>query len=599
MSLLKSVSGTPKLEYSINEASPAINERIDNIKHKRAKKLNIKYPLAVEPSAKIRKQDIQLKQLKKKMKSNKTATDSSNKSKIKTKPKTKICKSNGVLLTQNDHYVLFSQEPSQDDRMTKSNLKLKKMKTGNKNTTNIMPLSIVKTPRKATVMQSILTEQLSNSVIEGGEKFAWIINPVGVDQFMSEYWEKKPLLVQRSDSKYYDSLLSRAKIDEMLRTHNIEYTKNIDVTSYRDGKRETHNPEGRVLPPDMWQFYTEGCSVRMLNPQTYMREIYEMNAKLQEFFHCMVGANFYLTPPNSQGFAPHYDDIEAFVLQIEGRKHWKLYNPRSPAEVLARTSSPNFDQNEIGEPCMEVVLKPGDLLYFPRGVIHQACTVPGHHSLHITMSVYQKNSWADLLEIFLPLALAQAVEDNVELRTGIPIDLHNHFGIIHSDDKTPSRKQFANHIKSLIDKIFSEEALDHAVDQLAKRFQHDALPPLLTANERPGTVYGSNYQYNKDGTVNLGIAFEAQTKLRLLRRNILRLVNEEDKLLIYYSTDNSREYHEYEPNFLEVDEYAAPGVELLSKSYPQYITIGDLPVEDKVDFAKSLWEKGLVTVYND
>ena len=37
----------------------------------------------------------------------------------------------------------------------------------------------------------------------------------------------------------------------------------------------------------------------------------------------------YLTPPGSQGFAPHYDDIEAFVIQLEGKKHWKLYNPRS------------------------------------------------------------------------------------------------------------------------------------------------------------------------------------------------------------------------------------------------------------------------------
>ena len=36
----------------------------------------------------------------------------------------------------------------------------------------------------------------------------------------------------------------------------------------------------------------------------------------------------YLTPPGSQGFAPHYDDIEAFVVQLEGRKHWRLYNPR-------------------------------------------------------------------------------------------------------------------------------------------------------------------------------------------------------------------------------------------------------------------------------
>ena len=36
----------------------------------------------------------------------------------------------------------------------------------------------------------------------------------------------------------------------------------------------------------------------------------------------------YLTPPGTQGFAPHYDDIEAFVIQLEGKKHWKLYNPR-------------------------------------------------------------------------------------------------------------------------------------------------------------------------------------------------------------------------------------------------------------------------------
>ena len=36
----------------------------------------------------------------------------------------------------------------------------------------------------------------------------------------------------------------------------------------------------------------------------------------------------YLTPPGSQGFAPHYDDIEAIVIQLEGRKHWKLYASR-------------------------------------------------------------------------------------------------------------------------------------------------------------------------------------------------------------------------------------------------------------------------------
>ncbi len=30
----------------------------------------------------------------------------------------------------------------------------------------------------------------------------------------------------------------------------------------------------------------------------------------------MVGSNVYFTPSGHQGFAPHWDDIEAFLLQV-------------------------------------------------------------------------------------------------------------------------------------------------------------------------------------------------------------------------------------------------------------------------------------------
>lgn len=485
--------------------------------------------------------------------------------------------------------------------------KVTKTSKKNKNKSQIMPLPLTFTPSKVVVKQEPKTPHkpstlirgtpsgLEDSVEIGREKFAWVIgSTTTVDVFMDQFWEKKPFLVQRNDPKYYANLLSREKIDEMLRNNNIEYTKNLDVTSYREGARETHNPDGRALPPDVWAFYEEGCSIRMLNPQTYLPGVYEMNVKLQEFFHCMTGSNFYLTPPNSQGFAPHYDDIEAFVLQVEGRKHWKLYSPRTASEVLARVSSPNFTQEEIGVPIMEVTLEPGDLLYFPRGIIHQASTVQGHHSLHVTMSVYQKNSWTDLLELYLPHALSQAAENHLELRRGVPQDLHHHFGIVHSDNETPTRKELIKRIKSLVDRIFSEEAIDVAVDQLAKRFQHDALPPLLNETERAQTAYGANYSFNSNGTVSLQTTFTERTTIRLLRRNIVRLVTEESTLRLYYHTENSREYHEYEPNFLEVDQDAALGVELLVKMYPEPVAIGSLPVEEKVEFAKSLWEKGLI-----
>lgn len=114
----------------------------------------------------------------------------------------------------------------------------------------------------------------------------------------------------------------------MLRENPLYFTKNVDIVSYEGGVRETHNPEGRAVPSVVWDFYANGCSVRILNPQSYNKKIHVLVTELQELFGTMVGVNLYLTPRGSQGFAPHYDDIEAFVIQLEGRKHWKLYMPR-------------------------------------------------------------------------------------------------------------------------------------------------------------------------------------------------------------------------------------------------------------------------------
>ena len=45
------------------------------------------------------------------------------------------------------------------------------------------------------------------------------------------------------------------------------------------------------------------------------------------------------------------------------------------------------------------------------GTIHQAEAVPGSHSLHLTISVCQRKTLADLLEIAVPRALALAADE--------------------------------------------------------------------------------------------------------------------------------------------------------------------------------------------
>lgn len=465
---------------------------------------------------------------------------------------------------------------------TKNPIKIKKQKTTND--TN-----------GKEVKEKVKT--ITTSIDDGKKMLEWILSPLSVDDFFKIHWEKKPKVIKRSDTRdYYSSLLSTEIINTILKENYLEYTKNIDITSYKDGVRETHNPEGRATTPSIWNFYDDGCSIRILNPQTFHQPIYKMNAKLQELFHCMVGTNVYLTPPNSQGFAPHYDDIEAIVMQIEGAKLWKVYSPREPKEYLPRVSSENFTQDDLGEPLFEVKLEPGDMLYFPRGFIHQAETVEGKHSLHITTSFYQKTSYADLLEALVPAALSRAIESDVSFREGLPMNIHQIMGIVFSENDSPERNEFRSKVKGLFDKIFTHANVDDAVDQMSKKYQIDALPPYLSKDEKLKSVFGEKIII-EDGKINCPFEITSETNIRLLKANILRLVDEEGSLRVYFHTENSKEYHEYEPTFMEIEEDDTPVISMLVNEYPKYCTVESLPLDDderKLAIVTDLWEKGLL-----
>nr|POE69500.1 bifunctional lysine-specific demethylase and histidyl-hydroxylase mina [Quercus suber] len=108
-----------------------------------------------------------------------------------------------------------------------------------------------------------------------------------------------------------------------------------------------------------------------------------------------VGVNMYLTPPNSQGLARHYDDHCVFVFQLFGTKQWTVFS--QPNVQLPRLYGPDSlhdaeVENSVTK-CHQILLKEGDILYIPRGVLHEACTDNGGPngsaacSLHLTLGI--------------------------------------------------------------------------------------------------------------------------------------------------------------------------------------------------------------------
>ncbi|XP_064538906.1 bifunctional lysine-specific demethylase and histidyl-hydroxylase NO66 [Drosophila montana] len=440
---------------------------------------------------------------------------------------------------------------------------------------------------------------LQDSIEEGKRMLHWLINPMTSDDFFSQYWERNACQVKRKQPNYFSQLISFKLIDEMLIRNHLEFTTNIDVTTYKNGVRQTHNPDGRAMPPTVWGFYGDGCSIRILNPSTYLIKVRQLCAMMQEFFHCLVGANVYLTPPNSQGFAPHYDDIEAFVLQVEGRKRWRLYSPLHPSDVLARTSSGNYSQQELGEPLFDAVLEPGDILYFPRGTVHQAVCDQQQHSLHITLSVYQQQAYANLLEELMPAVLQRAIKHHLSLRRGLPLHTWQHLGLAKGDQKSELRDKLLGTTRRLVQQYLmpSDAQIDAAVDQLAKRFQHEALPPVVLPEEHERTVFGSRSQANSHGQCLCDYELTERTSVRLLRANILRLVAEGSSLRVYYYVDNALEFCKYEANFMEIQPTEAAAVEALMSAYPKYLKVAKLPLrsaERRIEVATALWERGLL-----
>lgn len=485
----------------------------------------------------------------------------------------------------------------------KSNLQVNQVQEGKKNKKQKKGKKL---NRKAKLRAKLNSEANSDAAHDNNSQdptirckmlFEWLIYPLKIDHFFKNNWEETPLHIKRQSAKYYKLLMSTPLLDKILRENYILFTKNIDITSYSKGKRETHNPPGRAVPSVVWDYYLNGCSVRMLNPQTFIPKLHMLNATLQEFFGCFVGANSYLTPPNSQGFAPHYDDIEAFILQIEGKKRWRLYKPQTDNDYLPRYSSRDFDQSEIGKPILDTVIQAGDLLYLPRGTIHQGETIDNSHSLHITLSVYQRNSWGDFLEKLLPDALQEAITNNSRFREGLPVDYLKYTGFVNSTNKSERRESFKEKIRHLFNRLIEYVDIDKAADSMAKSHMHDFLPPVLTEYEQECSIAQDGEIMTDEGVVKNRVEIEPDTKIRLLRSHCIRLVEESDAFRIYHSCENSKEYHEYEPQFLELGEEFVPAVKEIIHRYPEFIRVEDLPIDaedDKIQIAKDLWEKGII-----
>lgn len=252
-----------------------------------------------------------------------------------------------------------------------------------------------------------------------------ILSPVTADSFLSGYLEQKPLLIKRQDGDYFKALLTLDDLEYLL--SNVGTLGSFDVRlsstdrlifdkHYAQVNRvQNMEVKSKVNVHKLFRLYHDHKATIIIDQITNVwPAVMELSKAVNQALQCSSDCNVYITPDQSQGFEAHYDTHDVFILQIAGKKRWKVYS--NPTYLpLANQPSIAFDcSSQV--PLYDVVLEQGDTLYMPKGFVHEAMTTDGV-SAHITLGIYN-TTWTRLLLDYV----AQLAGDEDLLRTGFFVD---------------------------------------------------------------------------------------------------------------------------------------------------------------------------------
>jgi len=267
------------------------------------------------------------------------------------------------------------------------------------------------------------------SVVDGG--LAWLLGTSKtVKDFRSETFERDALHIRRQAPEYYNSafgaLASPEAFFNLLERGDVGLNR-VNVFRCRDGSTKEVPSKPLTSVKAVRRLFTAGWSLQWLQPQQENNSLAALVARLESDFGCLVGVNAYLTPPGAQGLAPHWDDVDVFVLQLSGSKSWTLHRSTVDAQLppgeqaLPRYSSGDLPMESLTKPFLKPRLASGDLLYFPRGTIHYAPNRDGNAaSVHLTISAFQRQSLFDLSSKVFEEAMSEMWEVDETLRRALP-----------------------------------------------------------------------------------------------------------------------------------------------------------------------------------
>lgn len=190
------------------------------------------------------------------------------------------------------------------------------------------------------------------------------INNLCEQEFLNQYWQKKPLLIKQGFTDFQDPIeaeeLAGLAMEESIESR-IVTNHNNDWQAYQgpfeDFEKLTEQHATLLVQAvDHWH----SDAAQLLHPFRFIP-----NWRIDDL---MIS---YSTPKG--GVGPHLDQYDVFIIQGEGKRHWRVGLPDPTLKQFAQNKK--LLQVEQFEAVIDCILEPGDILYIPPGCPHEGYAI--------------------------------------------------------------------------------------------------------------------------------------------------------------------------------------------------------------------------------
>lgn len=174
-------------------------------------------------------------------------------------------------------------------------------------------------------------------------------------QFMRRYWQKKPCLIRQALPGVKPPI-ERAALFELAGHDDVE--SRLVVQGGEAGWQLKHGPFARKQIPTLKQ---PGWTLLVQGLDLHVPAAHEMLSQFRFVPEARLDDLMISYASDGGGVGPHLDSYDVFLLQVSGRRRWRVGPVKDatlvegmPVKILAHF-----------QPTEEWVLEPGDMLYLP------------------------------------------------------------------------------------------------------------------------------------------------------------------------------------------------------------------------------------------